>query len=300
MDHALDAGFTRRADGVLLAPEPVEHRDDEYDPAGFDAIRDMQARHFWYRGRHRFLLHSVKQAVRTFDAPRRDSLQAVDLGGGCGGWVSYLLTRAPGLFRELALADSSTRALEYARGFVGPTVRRYQADLLRLPWSAGWDVAFLLDVLEHIPEDVEVLRQVYRALRPGGYLFVTTPALRAFWTYNDDLGHHVRRYSRRDFRRLARGTGFELRCSRYFLFFLSPLLLLSRLRRPNVEGLSADAIRAHLRRTHRVPVGAVNGALTMIFGMETPLGVWLPFPWGTSVLGVFRKLDEPALGADSA
>jgi hypothetical protein len=74
------------------------------------------------------------------------------------------------------------------------------------------------------------------------------------------------------------------------MFFLSPLLLLSRMRPPDLEKMTEEEIQAHLRRTHQVPATPVNFALGLAFGSETPLGLWLPFPWGTSVLGVFQKV----------
>jgi SAM-dependent methyltransferase len=213
----------------------------------------------------------------------------VDLGGGCGGWIRYLKDHGPGLFAELALADSSIPALTLAANVVGSAVKRYQVDLLSLPWRGRWDVAFLLDVLEHIPDDVEVLRQIRTALRPGGLLLVTTPALDFFRTYNDDLIHHVHRYSRKDFSKLATSSGLELCFARYFMFFLSPLLLLSRIRSPDLRRMTEEQIREHLMRSHRVPSWPVNQALRFVFSLETPLGVWLPFPWGTSILAVLRK-----------
>ncbi len=286
--HSDDDGFAARPDGVYIPTAPIRHRDDEYDSGGFEILRDMQSRHFWYRGRHRFLLAALRRMYRRKDSST-PPWSAIDLGGGCGGWVAYLEQRHPDWFSELALADSSLQALEYAGTFVRPETGRYQIDLLRLPWQARWDVAFLLDVLEHIPDDVAAMRQIFQALRPGGYLFVTTPALKFFWTYNDELVHHVRRYSRADFARLAADTGFQLCWSRYFMFFLSPLLLLSRLKAPNLKQMSPEELRAHQHRTHRVPVGPLNLALGAAFQAETPLGVWLPFPWGTSVLGVFQK-----------
>jgi SAM-dependent methyltransferase len=281
--------FRNRGDGVFLPATPVEHREDEYDPDGFLSLREMQTRHFWYRGRHRFLLHNLKRAFRSAGNPGPNGRAGIDLGGGCGGWAAYLNQHAPGLFGEFAVADSSVDALEFAGGFVGTDVRRYQIDLLQLPWRERWDAAFLLDVLEHIPQDEDVLREVHQSLRPGGYLFVTTPALKCFWSYCDDLSHHVRRYSRRDFAELAQRTGFELCWSRYFMFFLSPLLLLSRLKSPDLGNMTAAEIQAHLQQIARVPGWPVNSLLGFIFGLETPLGAWLPFPWGTSVLGVFRK-----------
>ena len=195
MQTISDELFTTRVNGVCVPTEGVAHRDDEYDATLFPMLRDMQSRHFWYRGRHRFLLHNVRQALlRGTSRP-----SAIDLGGGCGGWINYLQRQAPDLFGELALADSSLRALEDAELVVGPEVRRYQIDLLRPGWEERWDVAFLLDVLEHIPEDVEVLKQIHRALRPGGYL--TGAARRA--------GHMCRRIaSRRVHPGGIRGKGY--------------------------------------------------------------------------------------------
>jgi trans-aconitate methyltransferase len=285
-----DVGFLQRTENGILIPDgPVQHRDEEYDPNGFVVLREMQARHFWYLGRHRFLLSAVKRFCPSLPREQKAALQAIDLGGGCGGWIHYLHTMAPGFFSELALADSSLCALTHAADIVGPDVTRYQIDLCRLTWRERWDVAFLLDVLEHIPEDVKVLRAIRDSLRPGGLLFVTTPALKCFWTYNDDLAQHVRRYSRRDFSQLAKRSGFQLRSSRYFMFLLSPLLLLSRWKAPNIQGMTEEAIREHLQQTHRVPAWPINQALRMVFSLETPLGVWFPFPWGTSILAVLQR-----------
>jgi SAM-dependent methyltransferase len=290
MDRVIDdrPAYSLGDQGIYIASQPVAHRDDEYDSATFEILCDMQRRHFWCMGRHRFLLRALRSQMKSI--PRRNNgLNAIDLGGGCGGWVSYLRQHAPDVFNELAISDSSLEALKLAKPFIGEDVARYQSDLLNLHWRDRWDVAFLLDVLEHIPEDEQVFRQVWSSLRPGGLLFVTTPALKFFWSQNDEMAHHVRRYSRADLERLAITAGFENCRTRYFMFFLSPLLLLSRLKRVDMTKLTREEIQEHLRRTHRVPFSLLNHLLYMVFASETPLGYWLPFPWGTSVLGVFRK-----------
>lgn len=280
--------YSLQANGVFTPEVPVLHRDDEYDSHGFDLLREMQGRHFWYQGRHRFLLGALQDELKR-RLPSGKALTAIDLGGGCGGWITYLQARLPHAFSELALSDSSLRALELARATVGESVSRYQTDLLSLGWENRWDAAFLLDVLEHIPEDGAALRQIQQALKPGGLLFVTTPALQCFWSYNDELAHHVRRYAKADFQRLAETTGLKLLRARYFMFLLSPLLWLSRLKRPDLERMSEEDRQRLMARTHRVPAGPVNGLLRGIFELETPLGLKLPFPWGTSILGVFQK-----------
>jgi len=282
-----DDPYERDERGIYHPPTPVEHREHEYPSDGFDSLVAMQRDHFWYRGRHRFILHFTRRIASRL--PGRRDLEAIDLGGGCGGWLNYLQQREPGLFRQLALGDSSARALEMAEPFVSPDVRRYQIDLLNLGWRDRWDVAFLLDVLEHIPDDERVLKQVRSALRPGGFLVVTTPAFERFRTPIDEMSHHVRRYSRADMARRAEAAGLDLITSRYFMFFLSPLLLLSRQNIPNAAELTPDDVREYLRRSAQIPPGPVNAFLSAVFSLESPLGAWVPFPWGTSVLAVFQR-----------
>lgn len=271
-------------DGLLKPSTSVQHRDEEYDKCGFDTLYAMQERHFWYRGRHRFLLAALDRFQPVGSSPK----SAVDLGGGVGGWIRYLTERRPEIFKLLALGDSSEIALRRA-GFVLPDdVERYQIDLMNLGWEEQWEAAFLLDVIEHLPDDVGAMRQAAQALKPGGLLFITTPALKQFWSYNDDLAKHLRRYSLKDYATLAQKTGLELLDARYFMFLLSPLYWLARLR-SGVGDMSAEQQRKLLQNSHKIPSAPINLLLAAAFGAETPLGHWVRFPWGTSILGVFRK-----------
>lgn len=284
MNFGEPTNYTLSPDGIYLPHLPVQHRDEEYDEGGFEILRNMQERHFWYRGRHRFLLEAVNRYL-----PRsREPLSAIDLGGGTGGWVRYLAQRRPEGFARLALADSSIVALSFAASVLPPAAQRYQVDLMQLQMHEEWGAAFLLDVIEHLPDDLQALRQARKSLEPGGYLFVTTPAFPRFWTYNDDLSHHLRRYRRGDFVRLARQSGLTLCDARYFMFYLSPAYLLSRMNL-SFAAMTQAWLRERVIKQHQVPSTPVNGILSAIFAAETPLGHWVRFPWGTSILGVFRK-----------
>ena len=282
-----NAGFELR-DGIYCPASPVVHREEEYDSHAFKMLRAMQDCHFWYRGRHRFLLHAVHRqlALGSGGSARR----VVDLGGGCGGWVSYFHGRKHCLVDELALADSSLTALRMAGDYLPEGVNRYQVDLLELPWTDRWEMCFLLDVLEHIPDDRGALCQIRRALVPGGLLFVTVPALQYFWTWNDKVARHRRRYARADFRRLAGECDLELLDARYFMFLLSPLLVASRwLAASRTKCKSETECSRLAARMHRVPTNPLNWVLGRVFASETPLGHWFRFPWGTSLLAVLRR-----------
>lgn len=283
-----DGPYCIGPNGIFVPAWSTLHRQDEFNEAQLDVYADIEDRHFWFSGRRRFLNYSVRyNLARHFPGAR--GLCAIDLGAGTGVWAAHLAAAWPGRFAELAVGDSSPRALELAQAVVGPSIARYRIDLRRLGWCERWDVVFLLDVLEHIAEDELVLDEIANALRPGGLLFVTTPALNVLRTYNDDLEHHVRRYSRRDFKRLASACSLELLDARYFMFFLSPLLIASRLVAPKIEQMAHEERLSYYRRTHRVPWSPMNVLLRWVFERETPLGHWIRFAWGTSILVVFRK-----------
>ena len=271
-------------DGIYRPDVPIQHRNEEYDQSGFEILCAMQEQHFGYRGRHRFLLASVERLLLNDTAP----LNALDLGGGVGGWIRYLADRRGKHFSDLALADSSEKALYMAGAILPAGVERFQIDLMNLGWQNHWNCCFLLDVIEHLPDDVNAIRQAAQALKPGGYLFVTAPALRKFWSYNDELALHLRRYDLGDFVRLAEASSLELCDARYFMFLLSPLYWLAR-NWKNTQGMSDEEKVVHMIKTHKVPSHPINWALGVVFAAETPLGHFLRFPWGTSILGVFRK-----------
>jgi SAM-dependent methyltransferase len=159
---------------------------------------------------------------------------------------------------------------------------------MQLDMHEQWDAAFLLDVIEHLPDDLQALRQAREALKPGGYLFVTAPAFPQFWSYNDEMAQHLRRYRCRDLVRLAQQSGLVLCNARYFMFYLSPLYLLSRMK-PGLATMTLAQKKELMIKQHHVPSAPVNGVLSAIFAAESPLGHCLRFPWGTSILGVFKK-----------
>lgn len=276
--------YTVQADGIFRPRVPVEHRDDEYDQGGFETLCKMQEQHFWYRGRHRFIIGALDRQLQR-ELPE---MSAIDLGGGVGGWMRDLARDRPQMFGRLALADSSVLALTRAKTVLPTHVERFQIDLMRLEMREEWDVAFMLDVIEHLPDDLDAILQAKESLKPGGRLLITAPAFPVFWSYNDDLAHHLRRYRRSDFSRLAKSAGLKLLDARYFMFFLSPLYFLSRIK-PGFARLSPAEQSAVIKKQHEVPRDIANAALAVIFNFETPLGHWAKFPWGTSILGVFAK-----------
>ena len=136
--------FTTESDqrkGNRMPILEVTHREHEYDSRLLPLLKTMQERHFWYQGRHRFLLDAVHRRLRL-DADEWSAHHVVDLGGGCGGWLKYLLERKRFAVADVVLADSSAAALSMAAACLPALVERRQVDLMNLPWSGRWNWRF--------------------------------------------------------------------------------------------------------------------------------------------------------------
>lgn len=283
-----DELYQKNQEGIYTPTAGVSHRDDEYPSEGAARLFKMQQKHFWYRGRFRFVLYALKSIMKK----RRwaeGSVSAIDIGGGAGGWLSYLDRNARHLFEEIALGDSSLDMLRFAQQELDEGANLYQVDAMNLGWKDRWNAIFLLDVLEHIPDADAALRSCYDALKPGGVVIATVPALKFFWSYIDEISGHVLRFNKTDMTELANKTPFEIERLRYFMFYLSPLLAIRRSGKVDTSNLSKEEIDALFKVNDRVPAEPLNTLMRWIFSLETPLGYWMPFPWGTSLLAVLTK-----------
>ena len=74
------------------------------------------------------------------------------------------------------------------------------------------------NLLEHVPDDIGALHQMFQVLKPGSRLVLVVPAGRALYDYYDRFLHHQRRYGRRELSakaRLGRLRGSRGRLSRF-------------------------------------------------------------------------------------
>lgn len=92
-------------------------------------------------------------------------------------------------------------------------------DALRLPFADGtFDRVIASEVLEHVTDDQQALREVFRVLRPGGTLAATVPSWlpeQICWALSDEYhapfveGGHVRIYSEPTLRARLRQAGLR-------------------------------------------------------------------------------------------
>jgi len=83
----------------------------------------------------------------------------------------------------------------------------------------------LMDVIEHVPDDLKLLRDLRDQgwIRPGAQVFVTVPAFQQLFGKHDQLLGHYRRYNSRQLRLLLEQAGLRVEVVGYWFFL--PLLV---------------------------------------------------------------------------
>jgi len=100
-------------------------------------------------------------------------LRCLDLGSD-NGVVSLLLREQGG---EWASGDLTEEAVSSIRSLVGEDVHLVHGDRLPFP-DATFDRVAVVDMLEHVPDEVAFAGELARVTRPGGLLVVNTPHLK--------------------------------------------------------------------------------------------------------------------------
>lgn len=128
----------------------------------------------------------------------------VEMGAGTGYMTRLFLDRGfTGACHDLG--DDSREMIRRRLADAGDRIRVVD-DLGELE-PASFDYLLAFEVLEHIENDLEVLRDWMRYLKPGGRILVSVPAHQRKYGKSDEIVGHVRRYEKQELRELLEKTG---------------------------------------------------------------------------------------------
>ena len=157
-----------------------------------------------------------------------------------------------------------------------------------LPFDNGsFDLVTALDVVEHLDDDVEALREIRRVLSPGGKLLMTVPAHAFLWGDQDEVNLHKRRYVAAEVRDRLTAAGFDvLRLTYINAFMFVPIAAVRMLRRLEHRLRPRTTNQSDFRYPAPRPV---NFLLGWIFGAEAPIVRRANLPFGVSILALAQK-----------
>ncbi|MFH0781403.1 MAG: class I SAM-dependent methyltransferase [Pseudomonadota bacterium] len=245
----------------------------------YEQFHNLEDSHFWFLGRRRIFLSLLEHFV----VKNRTDLSILEIGCGPKGLLKYLASYGKVYGMDIAhqwlkiCQDEGGQRLITGSGYALPIKRE------------SFDIIGLFDTLEHIPDDIQVLKECRLAIKPGGYVFISVPAYQFLYSTNDRVSHHQRRYSRNELKLKLREAGIEPVHLTYFNSLLFPIILPIVLGKKFVEKYFSKRGSQSTNLSHALPP-LVNNALTMIFSSESSLLKHVKFPFGHSLIAIGKKL----------
>jgi SAM-dependent methyltransferase len=183
------------------------------------------------------------------------SLRVLDVGAGDAWFARQLAERLPAASRivcwDVGYSDEVLAGIDGSEGAL---------ELVRERPGGRFDLALLLDVLEHVEDDRSFLRALVEdGLAPRGHALVSVPAWPALFSEHDRALRHHRRYAPSAARALLEDAGLEIVSSGGLFHSLVAPRALGKLR----ERMGAGASRHDLSswRAPRWITALVRGVL---------------------------------------
>jgi SAM-dependent methyltransferase len=238
---------------------------------------------YYELGKSYFWLAAHYDSIMKFANPllnakkQQGKIRILDAGCGCGNLINRLVQ-----WGEIVGLDASVDALTFCQKKCA--IKVIQASLEKMPFGNDtFDFIFAIQIIEHIKDDVTVMKELYNILKPNGFLIITVPAFMFLWGYHDEKYGHFRRYTKSDFRRILTETGgFIVEKSRYLNFFLALPLYLTRLFKRITHRKADDFYHVS---------NVFNPLLRRLINIDNLIGSIIDLPLGTFLILVLRK-DE--------
>ncbi len=220
----------------------------------------IEKEHWWFIARQEILLDYLDYHLRTSKETR-----ILDVGCGTGAILEVLAQR----FNAYGI-DSSKDAIDFCRQrglsnlFVG--------SLESYPGKNKFDIITMLDVVEHVKDDLSLFRQAHDLLKSGGSFLIAVPAFPFLWSQHDVILHHKRRYTKTQLKKVIASAGFTIQHMTFFNTLLFPIAVVKRILQPH----KADDLE--------IPGRFLNTILKRTFMLERVIVPTASLPFGLSLL----------------
>jgi 2-polyprenyl-3-methyl-5-hydroxy-6-metoxy-1,4-benzoquinol methylase len=146
--------------------------------------------------------------------------RVLDVGAGSAIFSKHLLDRGA----EFAICVDSAYATERLENYNGKVIR-----FAREITPGGADLILLMDVLEHVDDDVGLMRASLAGAAPGAFVLISVPAFQSLFSAHDRFLEHRRRYTARSLEAVVAAAGLRVVSTRYFFAMILPLVAAVRM-----------------------------------------------------------------------
>jgi SAM-dependent methyltransferase len=199
--------------------------------------------------------------------------QMIEVGAGIGTFSEFILS-VPRVEKLVAIEPAANTMPHLQQRFASNTrveVRPgYLADNLA---GLDGDALVAVNVMEHVPDDDQFLRDAFTAIRPGGHLLLFVPALPAIFGTLDVAFEHHRRYTRTSLRAVIEGAGWKS----------------VRISYMNLPGIAAWFIAGRILRKKSIAAGDAKTYDRLVVPLLSRLESVVEPPIGSNLVAIARK-----------
>jgi SAM-dependent methyltransferase len=162
--------------------------------------------------------------------------------------------------------------------------------------SQSFDYLFTFEVLEHIENDLEALRQWSRYLKRGGNILLSVPAHQKKYGKSDELVGHLRRYERSQILRLLEDAGYSdikmINCGFPISEISRPLSNIIAKREPAEKTADMQALSLQSSHTRQPRIRKIIDFVgeRPVLPFRTVQRFFYQYDWGDGIIATARKM----------
>lgn len=177
-----------------------------------DILGENIGKHWYYKSKSSAMIHLLASLSPS---------TILDIGAGSGFFARKLLSKTTA--KEAWCVDISypndSEALENGK----PVYFR------RLPSKVNADLVLLMDVLEHVDNDVEFLQSYVDKVPSGAKFLISVPAFQFLWSGHDIFLEHKRRYRLSQIQNVVNQAGLNVKRGAYYFGAVFPIAVTIRI-----------------------------------------------------------------------
>jgi len=211
-------------------------------------LGELAEKHWYYRSKSSALLKLVAPLQ-----PRK----ILDVGAGSGLFSKYLLSHTSA---ASAWCIDPFYQEEMDVSHVGKPIR-----FRRHCGTTDADLVLMMDVLEHVEDDLALLEEYVEKAPSGTRFLITVPAFQFLWSHHDEFLGHKRRYALSDVIDLMARAGLAVEQRAYYFGVIFPLVVAVRVAN-RLFGWGGNSPRSDLKQHGPL----INSFLSLICRAELP------------------------------
>jgi 2-polyprenyl-3-methyl-5-hydroxy-6-metoxy-1,4-benzoquinol methylase len=225
-----------------------------------------QKKHWWFQARKKI----IDQIISSINLKKKKNI--LDFGAGSGVNLDML--------RKHGLVDIHEQN-KYARAVIKKERKiKNLYSTLKIK-KKFYDLILLADVIEHVKQPKELLKDLKKFLKKDGHILITVPAYQFLFSKKDKVLGHYRRYNKELLK--TELSGFKVENISYFNTFLCiPIIIMTM--------LNKFLKRDYIKQVETTPNFILNKLCYIIFASEKYFIKYFNLPFGISIY-VLAKND---------